>query len=376
MRPVSFAGRTLYFLFFERSLMNAHQALVEIPSELGLLIACSRTTLDDVSAEKLGALIGAKPDWQRVLCQARYHGVTPLTQRHLSRFDEGVPAFVLEELGNYTRKNAVHNLMLSNALLGILGELTRTDIEAVPYKGPVLACTAYGDVSLRSFKDLDVIVRPRDFERAVAGLAALGYAPTDDDPKGHFHQSFVQQETGVMLELHHDVLRRNVFPTPLTVTKLWPQLTEVSFLGHQVNSFSPEDTLLLLCLHGSSHAWQGLTWICDVAEFVRTHPTLDWATFLQTAARARLLRMTLLGLKLARDVLAALLPVSLVQVLDADPKLQALSRTITTRMCKQNARDEVALTYQLQSQLRSGIWRLPLYGRLLTKRLRLQGFSW
>ena len=298
----------------------------------------------------------------------------PLVHRHLS-LHEAVPAAVQAELSSYTRRNTVHNLLLSNALLELLSTLREQDIKAVPYKGPVLAATAYGDVSLRSFKDLDVIVRPKDFGQAATILETLGYAPTHDDPTGHFHSSFVHSKTGVMLELHHDVLRRSVFWTPLTVKKLWLRLREVSFLGKSVYGFSPEDTLLLLCLHGSSHAWQGLTWIGDVAEYIRAQPNLDWKTFLQTAARARLLRMTLLGLRLAHDVLDAPLPKSIMQVLNADPKLQPLSHTVIARMSRRTATDEATLTYRLQLQLRSGFWSLPLYGRLIKKRLRLQDFA-
>ena len=349
--------------------MNAAHLTEKLPTELQLLIVCSRTELDAAAAKKLRALTEAEPDWQRVLTGARYHGIMPLLHRHLSGLSGSVPAFVSGELGSYARNNTVHNLLLAHALLGIVGKLKEQGIEAVPYKGPVLAGTVYGDVSLRSSKDLDVIVRPKDLGQAATILETLGYALTHDDPTGHFHSSFVHSKTGVMLELHRGVLRRSVFWTPLTVTDLWPRLSEVPFLGRSVLSFSPEDTLLLLCLHGSSHAWQGLTWICDVAEYLRAHPGLEWKTFLQTAEQARLLRMTLLGLRLAYDVLDAPLPERALQVLAADAKLRALSQTIVTRMYKQNTRGEATLTYRLQLQMRSGFWSLPLYGRAIKKRL-------
>ena len=348
--------------------MTAYQTLTDMPTELRLLVTCLRTELDAASADKLSTLIAAEPDWQQVLSGARHHGVTPLVCRHLS-LHKAVPAAVQAELSRYTRRNTVHNLLLSNALLELLSTLKEQDIKAVPYKGPVLGAQAYGDVSLRSFKDLDVIVRPKDFGQAATTLETLGYAPTHDDPNGHFHTGFVHAQTGVMLELHHDVLRRSVFWTPLTIEKLWPRLREVSFLGQQVTSFSLEDTLLLLCLHGSSHAWQGLTWIGDVAEYVRAHRGLEWETFLQTAKRARLLRMTLLGLKLAHNVLDAPLPKNVVQALNADPNLQKLSQTIIMRMYEQNIQNEATLTYRLQAQMRTGFQRWPLFGRVIKKRL-------
>jgi hypothetical protein len=343
-----------------------------VPLELRLLIICARTRLDDASAAQLRTLVGAGVDWEEVLKGARRHGVMPLLHRHLSGLGTfGVPAPVLEKLGSYARKNAVHNLMLAHALLGVLKALEQQGVAAVPYKGPVLASSAYGDVSLRSFKDLDVIVQPQDFGRASATLQRLGYALSDKNPDGHFHESFVQPETGVQLELHHDVLQRRYFPTPLELSRMWRDLTRVPLLGQPVTSFTPEDTLLLLCLHGSKHAWQGLTWIGDVSEFVKAHPALDWELVLQKAEQARLSRMVLLGLHLAHTVLEAPLPEGVQQVLKTDPKLVTLSQQIVTRMHeKRGPLGEATLTHRLQLAMRSGLLRVPLYLKFVTFLLR------
>ena len=102
--------------------MTAYQAFKDMPNELRLLVICSRTVLDAASASKLDALIKTKPDWQQVLSGARRRGVMPLLHRNLGRY-ETVPAAVQTELSSYTRRNTVHNLLLSNALLELLGTL-------------------------------------------------------------------------------------------------------------------------------------------------------------------------------------------------------------------------------------------------------------
>ena len=342
------------------------------PLEFQLLLVCARTRLNGTLAAQLSALAAAGPDWETVLKGARHHGVMPLLHRHLSRLGAPlVPASVLTDLSSYARKNAVHNLALSHALLRILETLKQEGIEAVPYKGPVLSGGAYGDVSLRSFKDLDIIVRPQDFERAATTLQGFGYALSDRNPDGHFHESFAHAETGIVVELHHDVIQRRYSPIALELSALWRNLTPSTLLGQPVATFRPEDMLLLLCLHGSNHAWQGLTWICDVSEFISAHPQLDWELVLQKAAQAGISTIVLLGLGLAHTLLGSPLPEKIKQVLEADPKLPKLTRQITTRMYRRREPlREAVLTYQLQLAMRPARLQAPFYLKFITFILR------
>ena len=61
--------------------------------------------------------------------------------------------------------------------MGILGFLDSHGIPAVPYKGPALAVRLYGDLSLRGFSDLDIVIWERDALRARHLLIDRGYAP-------------------------------------------------------------------------------------------------------------------------------------------------------------------------------------------------------
>ncbi|HLJ53919.1 MAG TPA: nucleotidyltransferase family protein, partial [Chthonomonadaceae bacterium] len=70
-------------------------------------------------------------------------------------------------------------------------------------------------------------------------------------------------------------------------------------------SLSAEDMLIFLCVHGAKHQWSRLGWIMDVAEHVRSSPGLDWSAALAEAERLACVRMLLLGLLLAGDILGA-----------------------------------------------------------------------
>jgi len=57
--------------------------------------------------------------------------------------------------------NAASNVFLTNKLFEILNLFKENDILALPFKGPVLAESVYGDISLRKFVDLDILVHKR-----------------------------------------------------------------------------------------------------------------------------------------------------------------------------------------------------------------------
>ncbi len=63
-----------------------------------------------------------------------------------------------------------------------MGELQRIldifkshGITAIPYKGPVLAIQAYGNLAFREFGDLDIFIQKQDFLKVKELLLDNGY---------------------------------------------------------------------------------------------------------------------------------------------------------------------------------------------------------
>ena len=61
--------------------------------------------------------------------------------------------------------------------LRILEEFKSHGITVIPYKGPILAIQAYGNLAFREFDDLDIFIDQNDFLKIKNLLANLDYFP-------------------------------------------------------------------------------------------------------------------------------------------------------------------------------------------------------
>lgn len=289
--------------------------------EFKLMLCCARVQLDNTAAEQVAALLLQDLNWPSVLHQAAVHGLMPLLHWHLNRTSpEAVPPAIRYQLLDQFRANTQHNLLLTGELLRLLKLFEGHGICAIPYKGPTLAWMAYGNLALRQFGDLDLLLHRADIVRARELLGARGYRPAfamAPDVERAYLESLrelplVQEQTGYIVELHSHVTPR-AFALQLDPEELWQRLQSLALNGKTVLALSPEDLLLVLCVHGTKHLWQCVEWICDVAELLRTHPDLNWPWITKQAKRLCSERMLWLGLLLAHDLLQAPLPGDLVR---------------------------------------------------------------
>lgn len=263
--------------------------------------------------EQLRALLRGPIDWDDLLAAARWQGLMPLLYWHLNACcPEAIPASWMAILSHHFRENARQNLYLTSELFRILERLQDNGVLVIPYKGPVLASLAYGNLALREFADLDLLVLQRDIPRAYDLLVALGYRPGFDPAVVRVTSGaripgqylFTRGAGECLVELHSERTLR-YFPRPLDLDRLSRQLGTVSVGGQEIRTLAVEDLLPLLCVHGAKHFWQRLSWIADIAELLRRHPGVNWSRTRQLARDLDCERMLFLGLYLARDLLGA-----------------------------------------------------------------------
>ncbi|MCB0164740.1 MAG: nucleotidyltransferase family protein [Anaerolineae bacterium] len=304
--------------------------------ELDLLFDCARTELDAAHIDRLRQRLAGAIDWAWLLAAAEGHGVLPLLYQHLNCHNpEAVPAPVLAELRRRFQANAMRNLAMTRELLSLLDRFEPAGIMAIPYKGPALAASAYGNLALRQFVDLDILVRPRDVLRAKRLIMAQGYRPRlelNDTQEAMLlqanHQySFWHPERQVYLELQWGFTRKYL-SFDFDLAALWQRRTTISLGGRTVAALSPEDRLLILCVHGAKHFWARLGWISDIAAQLRTEPNLAWDAIIAQARQLGSERILYLGLGLAGHYLDAPLPPALARTVTASPDVQALIRQV------------------------------------------------
>ena len=308
--------------------------------EKQLLVCCARTQITPEIAATIRKILAGPLDWDYLLWEAEENSIAPLLQRHLSAVAPGVaPPAAQEQLKKTCRANTVRCLYLTAELIHILRLFQSQNIPVIPYKGPVLAAQAYGDFALREFEDLDIILRQSDVPKAHEIIVSLGYKPKFDwilSPgaaaslvPGEYNYRDEARHT--MVELHTEITLRH-FPTKPDLDAFIGNLAPVKLSDHDVLTFTAEDLLPMLCIHGSKDFWERLSWIADINELVQSHHALDWDRVLRFAQPLHAARMLNLGLALAVSVLGLSLPSEVKARVQADRVAGQVASEVRARL--------------------------------------------
>jgi|SRR5215217_797177 len=307
--------------------------------EAELLLRCARCFGGSSTADKTGALLQKDIDWAYLLRLASRHRMVQLLFWYLNSYPEAVPEVTLSELRGHFRENTRRNLLLTRELLKLLGLFDAHGMRAIPYKGPTLAVSVYGNLALRESDDLDILINEPDLPKAKELLASMGYVP--EYPlssaqevawlRHHYAQSFWRSEVDSTIEIHWRVVERH-FSLPLALEGLGERLEQIHLGDDVVPTLSVEDLLLVLCVHGTKHHWERLRWICDVAELLRVRTDVNWETLMGVAESLGSQRMLSVGLYLAHDLLGAPLPQQALHKVQADPAVMDLANWVYERL--------------------------------------------
>ena len=304
-----------------------------------LLLCCARTNASDRVAARVREIAATKINWEYLCLLARRHSILPLVYLQLDHHaSDLVPCDHLAQLKKHYLENVARNTILTAELSRLITRFANSNIDAIPYKGPVLALFAYGNVALRRFVDLDVIVKKSDVLKARQILLDDGYTPSKSLSlnqqevllRTQHNMQFSRDNHRLIVELHWEVAP-HLFAATINSDQIWDDLVSVDLNGTEVKTLSAADLLFSLCVHGSRHLWERLGWICDIAELLARHE-FDWPTLLNRAVQADSERMFLLGLYLAERLLEAPLPAEVKQRCDSDPRVASLAANVVKNL--------------------------------------------
>jgi hypothetical protein len=266
--------------------------------------------------KRLRELAGTGVDWQALLDLAAWHRVRPVAYEKLRQACWDLLPTDLQRAWQYHAKALAQRALFgTGALLKIAAQFEKEQIPVVPLKGPALAQALYGDIASREFVDLDLLVKEADFVRAVAALQPLGYR-TDWDLAPVLQLNFLRYQGECTLsstrgwppiDLHWRLAAQNN-ALPLDAASCWPRFRPVQFEGRTLLGFAPEDLTLYIASQGGHDEWRDLRRLCDLAALIARYPELDWNLVMREASRLHGLRVLLLGLSLARELIGASLP--------------------------------------------------------------------
>lgn len=150
----------------------------ELSIELKLLLLFLEDRLYDSKKEEIIKTCADQIDWVAFRTLAVRHNVLLLIYEVIkARYADCVPDSLLAEMKNTFFANSARNLYFTAVLHKIINSFDNDGIQCVPLKGPVVSEQLYGDINLRSFSDLDILV-PKDVAfKAFNVLISKGFTP-------------------------------------------------------------------------------------------------------------------------------------------------------------------------------------------------------
>jgi hypothetical protein len=199
--------------------------------------------------------------------------VAGLVQSALSLANVELPPRVEHHLVAQARQTARQNLMLTAEAVRLQTVFDAAGISVVFFKGTTLAQLAYGSLSLKHGKDIDLLVLPDHAETAMRLLEREGYALWE--PASYLSEAqrrlvigwgkevaFVHLQRNVQVELHWRLVENPLLLKGVDASTPTQEVALSS--GVSVRSFVEEDLFAYLCVHGASHGWSRLKWIADL----------------------------------------------------------------------------------------------------------------
>jgi hypothetical protein len=140
-----------------------------------------------------------------------------------------------------------------------------------------------------------------------------------------YEMAFIRRDDRLTVELQWAVVP-DFFGFDLESLNIWSRLEKRTWNGTSFPVLPPEETLLLLSVHGAKHLWCKLGWICDVAGLLEAATPPDLSRTFELAGRCGMTRLFHLGLLLAERLEGARLPQEIAARIDADLMVQSLAR--------------------------------------------------
>ncbi|URT70229.1 nucleotidyltransferase domain-containing protein [Cytobacillus firmus] len=255
---------------------NLNLDLSKVPKELKLILEVINTeNQGSISFERYVDI-----DWNVFLQLALHHRLYPLLYLKIIKMDPSwMPSKTLESLSRYYKKNTFQMLQLCGEMEQLNKLFMEHEIRPLFLKGPVLAADLYGDISMRTCGDLDILIPIGDLEKANALLGELGYEQDEyiqtllsDWKWRHHHFTYYHPSKGTKVEIHW-----RLHPAPSkepNFNELWERKRESSITGYPTYFLGKEDLFYFLVTHGARHGWSRLRWLIDIHQIVKNG--LNW----------------------------------------------------------------------------------------------------
>lgn len=292
---------------------------LQLKPEEQLILLAADINPDQTILKRMNELIPTILDWPFFTKMTIDRAAAPLIVDKLPKLSNAnlFPELTLRHLKQASLRTLTRNMLLTEHFRQVIRALTDDEIPVIALKGSMLSEWLYGDMNLRQFSDLDLLVPQDKGLKAVDVLYKMGYLTND-----LFMSDFIKEHTrivhytpmiknGVSVEIHIRI-HSETEPYQVDLLSMWQDAVPLNLHGVDALGFCPEDLLLHLCIHLDKHYKTGefqFTCLYDIVNMLNHKgDVLDWALFEQKCIRANAESVTYKYLLLAQKYMNGQLP--------------------------------------------------------------------
>ena len=248
------------------------------PKELKLILSLLRDDLTDLTSKEMTSRLDDM-DWPLFVQLVYHHRLYSVIYVRLKQMNlPSVPQTVMESLKQQYTINTFRMLQLTAEMEQVCGAFRERGIRTITLKGPALAHDLYGDVSMRTSKDLDILIPVQEVEAAERILIGLGYQCKEGERSltvrswtwREHHICYIHPEKRTQVEIHWRLNPDSGRETDFEL--LWKRSRFSSYTQTPVRMLEREDLWVYLVTHGARHGWFRLRWLLDMDQMIRTMP--------------------------------------------------------------------------------------------------------
>ena len=306
--------------FWATNFVYMREKLQLNPEETFILLAADIKP-DKTILNRLDELIPTIRDWAVFSKMAIDRAAAPLIIDKLSKLSNTglFPDKVLRNLKQASLRTLTRNMLLTEHFRQVVRAFTEAGIPVIALKGSMLSEWLYGNINLRQFSDLDLLVPQEKGLDAVAVLDKMGYVH-DNLIMSEFikeNSSIVHYKpmvkNGVSVEIHIRI-HSETEPYQVDLQDMWQHAVPLKLHGVEALGFCPEDLLLHLCLHLDKHVIVGqfqFTCLYDLVNLLNHKgERLNWDLFEKKCIQAKAVFVTYKYLLLVQKYMNGKLPAS------------------------------------------------------------------
>ena len=241
-------------------------------------------------------------DWPTVISLTEHHRVLPLVYKALVKANSLHNCTEQERqlLTHRYRQGIRHRFQLVDQTLRLLKQFDQAGIRVLPLKGALLSLQLYGDITLRSSCDIDLLIEPGTYPQVKALLRDMGYhyqcqacEQWNEQQENFFlhsvsEVSWIHTKSHVLLDLHFRWFQNpELFKLSFDKAYESAAVLQVERQG-EFRVLPLEYQMLYLSAHGAKSAWHRLLWLTDIAALSLRKP--DWDQLFIQAQQMNLLR--------------------------------------------------------------------------------------